>query len=282
MISVFLSALYILIGLIAGLVGSLTGLGGAVVITPVLSLLFGVPLEYAAGASLTATIATSSGSAVAYIKDKITNIRIGMSLEIATTIGAIFGSLSAAFVYSHNLAYLLFISFGLAVLSSIYLILKKKRTHRKSKEDWSTTAFQLRGKYYDKSTKEEIHYSGIRWWLGESVMLFAGLLSGLLGIGSGVLKVLGMDVGMHLPIKVSTATSDFMIGVTAVTSSVIYLSLGYIQPFLAAPITIGVLIGAFYGSKVMEHEKAGKIKILFVAILFVISIEMILRGFGIA
>ena len=282
MISVFSSALFILTGFIAGLVGALTGLGGAVVITPVLSLLFGVPLEYAAGASLAATIATSSGSAVAYIKDGITNIRIGMSLEIATTAGAIFGSLFAAFVYSHNLAYLLFIVFGLAVLFSIYPVLKKRRARRNSREDRSTTVFQLRGKYYDKSTKEEVHYSGIRWWLGESVMFVAGTLSGLLGIGSGVLKVLGMDVGMHLPIKVSTATSDFMIGVTAVTSSVIYLSLGYIQPLLAAPVIIGVLLGAFYGSKIMEHEKAGKIKTLFVSILAVIAIEMILRGLGIA
>lgn len=276
------SALLLLTGVAAGLVGSITGLGGAVVITPVLAILFGVPLEYAAGASLVATIATSSGAASAYIKDKITNIRIGMSLEIATTLGAIFGALSAAFVYSHNLAYLLFIVFGVTVMLSVFpMIRSKPKTYGKNK-DWTTDFFQLKGKYYDKASRKVINYAGVRWFLGEGVMFAAGIISGLLGVGSGVLKVLGMDLGMHLPIKVSTATSDFMIGVTAVTGSAIYWSLGYIKPLLVAPVIIGVLIGAFFGSKIMEAEKVSRIKTIFTIVLIVIAVEMILRGIGIA
>ncbi len=280
MLSLIYSILLFLTGTIAGFVGSMTGLGGAVVVTPVLSILFGVPLEYAAGASLVSTIATSSGAATAYIKDRLTNVRIGMSLEIATTLGAIIGAFSAAFIYSHNYAYLLFILFGVVILISACIMLKHRQNKRSNKTDWSSKFFQLKGRYYDKASKKEISYSGIRWWFGELVMLLAGTISGLLGVGSGVLKVIGMDSGMHLPIKVSTATSDFMIGVTAVTGSAIYWALGYIQPLLVAPILLGVLVGAKYGSKTMEKTYSYKIKMLFIMILSIVAIEMILRGFG--
>ncbi len=282
MISLVSSLLLSLTGIVAGIIGALTGLGGAVIITPVLSILFGVPLEYAAGASLVATIATSSGSAVAYIKDKVTNIRIGMSLEIATTAGAIFGALAAAFVYSHNLAYLIFIAFGSALLLSIYPTLKNRNFQKKNKPDHSTEVFQLRGSYYDKAEKKTIAYSGVRWWLGEGIMFIAGTLSGLLGVGSGVLKVLAMDSGMRLPIKVSTATSNFMIGVTAVTGSAIYWGLGYIRPFLVTPVIIGVLIGAAIGTRIMQQQQGSKVRTLFIIILAIISVEMILKGLGIA
>jgi Predicted permeases len=282
LITLIYSVFLVLTGIVAGLVGALTGLGGAVIITPVLSILFGVPLEYAAGASLVSTIATSSGAATTYIRDRITNVRIGMSLEIATTLGAIAGSLSAAFVYTHNLSYLLFIVFGAVILLSVYPVIRDGGVKARLKSDWSTKFFELRGRYYDKALKREVKYSGIRWWFGESVMLVAGVVSGLLGVGSGVLKVLAMDSGMHLPIKVSTSTSDFMIGVTAVTGSVIYWELGYIQPLLVAPILIGVLVGAYVGSAIMEKEPSRKLKNIFMLVLVVVAIEMILRGLGIA
>ncbi len=268
----------LIIGIAAGFVGSLTGLGGAVVILPALVLLFGTPIQYATGASLVSTIATSSGAAAAYVKDRISNIRIGMSLEVGTTLGAIGGALLAAFVYSHNLSFIILIAFGIVLLSSVYGVLRHKENFRRMREDWSTRLFQLRGDYYDSASKRRIRYTGVRWWFGEIVMFFAGIISGLLGIGSGVLKVLAMDSGMNLPIKVSTATSDFMIGVTAVTGSAIYWALGYIEPLLVAPIIIGVIIGSYFGSKVMKKTQSNSIRMIFALVLTVIAVEMIIRG----
>lgn len=269
-------------GTVAGFVGALTGLGGAVVITPVLSLLFGVPIEYAAGASLVATIATSSGAAVAYIKDGIVNLKIGMSLEIATTIGAIIGSFLAAAVYANNLAYIIFIIFGAVLLSSLYPTIKKGYGHKRTRTDWSTDVFQMKGVYYDKATKKRVKYAGSRWHIGESIMFVAGTISGLLGVGSGVLKVLALDSAMRLPIKVSTATSDFMIGVTAVTGSAIYWALGYIQPMLVAPVIVGVLLGAYFGTKTMQADGSSQLRSIFVIVLAIVAVEMILRGIGVA
>ncbi len=270
------------IGVAAGFIGSMTGLGGAVVIMPVLAIFLGVPVEYAVGASLVATIATSSGAAAAYIRDRITNIRIGMSLEIGTTLGAIGGALAAAVVYAHNLPDVILVLFGIALLFSLYVMLRKRGGTLARKGDWSTRFFQLKGSYYDKPAKTTVHYKGVRWLWGEAVMVCAGFLSGLLGIGSGVLKVLGMDSAMRLPIKVSTATSDFMIGVTAVTGSGIYWALGYIRPTLVAPVVIGTAIGAYAGSKVMETERNRVIVRLFIIILAIVAVESILRGVGIA
>ncbi len=271
-------------GLAAGIIGAMSGLGGGVVVIPVLTLLFGIPLEYAAGASLVATIATSSGAASAYVKDKLANIRIGMSLEVATTLGAIAGSLLAAYVYAHGISSYLFILFGVVLLVSLYPSFKKYRNARRKNEirDWTTQLFQLSGSYYDKARKRVVRYSGSRWWLGEAVMAVAGLMSGLLGIGSGVLKVMGMDWGMRLPMKVTTATSNFMIGVTAATGSAIYWELGYIQPFIAAPVVVGILIGAYIGSILLDRTRGRNIRMLFLVVLGIVGIEMMLRGFGVA
>ncbi len=273
-----------LAGFASGLVGAMSGLGGGVVIIPILTLLLGVPLEYAAGASLISTIATSSGAASAYIKDKLANIKIGMSLEIATTLGAIIGSLLAAYVYSNGISSWLFVLFGAVLILSLYPAFRQyEEVHRKRiNRDWSTDLFQLRGSYYDSAVRRTIKYSGYRWWLGESVMGVAGLISGLLGIGSGVLKVMGMDWGMKLPMKVTTSTSNFMIGVTAVTGSVIYWTLGYIQPFIAAPVVIGILLGAYCGSKLLQRTANRSVRLLFLILLGIIGIEMLLRGFGVA
>ena len=266
------------IGLIAGLVGALSGLGGAVIITPVLTILLGLPIQYAAGTALASSIATSSGAAATYIKSKITNIKIGMSLEIATTIGVILGALVAAFAYSNNLSYLIFIIFGIVMLLSVYPTLKRNRAVHRNRPDSTTKFFQLKGSYYDRAERKKIDYVGIRWWLGEIVMFVAGWVSGLLGVGSGVLKVLALDTGMRLPMKVSTATSNFMIGVTAVTGSAIYWALGYIQPIIVAPVIIGVVIGSFFGSMLLERMHSSSIRIIFSAILVIVALEMIVRG----
>ncbi len=277
-----LEIVLIVVGVAAGFVGSMTGLGGAVVIMPALSLFLGVPVEYAIGASLVSTIATSSGAAAAYVRDKITNIRIGMSLEIATTMGAIVGALTTAFIFAHDLSWLIFVLFGAVLLFSVYFVLKRRRRAFSKKGDWSTAFFQLRGSYYDYAKKRRVSYIGIRWLWGEAIMACAGFFSGLLGIGSGVLKVLGMDSAMHLPIKVSTATSDFMIGVTAVTGSGVYWALGYIKPTLVAPIIIGIAIGSYAGSRAMVWRRSRTIAIIFAVVMAAIAVEMILRGLGIA
>jgi uncharacterized membrane protein YfcA len=277
----YLMALLV-IGVAAGFVGSLTGLGGAVVIMPACSLLLDIPIEHATGAALVATIATSSGAAAAYVKDRISNVKIGMSLEIGTTAGAILGALCAAFVYSHNLSFLIFILFGVVVLFSVYPTFAKKDTVRKVRPDATTRIFKMQGSYYDRAEGKTVRYTGVRWWLGESIMCIAGIISGLLGVGSGVLKVLAMDSVMKLPVKVSTATSDFMIGVTAVTGSAIYWSLGYIDPTLVAPIIVGVIAGAFFGSKKMESVHKEKLRKLFTLVLVIVAVEMIIRGLGVA
>ncbi len=273
----------LVIGIVAGLVGSLSGLGGGVVVVPALTLLLGVPIAYAAGASLVATIATSSGAASRYIKDGLSNIKIGMSLEIATTLGAIVGSLTAAYIYSIGLSKLIFIIFGIVLFISIVptFIEYKKNRRTRLNSDWSTKAFQLEGSYYDRARGRMIRYSGFRWWFGEAIMGIAGIMSGLLGIGSGVLKVLAMDWGMKLPIKVTTSTSNFMIGVTAAASSAVYWSLGYIQPFMIAPIVLGILAGSYYGAHTLGSARSHRIRELFMALIAIVGVEMILRGFGV-
>jgi len=270
----------LLSSIIAGFIGSLTGLGGATVLVPIYTLFLSIPLEYATGASLISTIATSSGAASAYVKDRITNIRIGMSLEIGTTAGAIVGSLVAHYVYEHGLEFILFIIFGIVILTSVYPQLKRAYLElpKDMKPDWTTKMFQLYGKYYDLALNREVEYYGVRWWLGEIIMFFAGMISGLLGIGSGALKVIGMDWAMNLPIKVSTTTSNFMIGVTAATSSSLYWIFGYIQPVMAGVTAIGVLIGSYLGSRILPKIRNVRLRIIFIIIMIFLGIEMIIRG----
>ena len=284
MITAIYLAFLAVLGLAAGFVGSITGLGGGVVLIPALTLLLGMPIEYAAGASLISTIATSSGAASAYVKDRLANIRIGMSLEIATTLGAIVGSLAAALIYTHHLEQVIFVLFGLVLLSSTYPTFRELRRTKRTRmnRDWSTDFFNLRGRYYDSAKGRYVSYSGYRWFFGEGVMLIAGVISGLLGIGSGALKVIGMDWGMKLPIKVTTSTSNFMIGVTAAAGSAIYWVMGYIQPLLLAPILVGILAGSYLGSKMLPEMKGRHVRGFFLVVLVLLGIEMILRGVGIA
>ncbi len=264
----------------AGLLGSLTGLGGGTVLVPVLTLFLGVPVAYAAGSALISTIATSSGAASAYIRDRITNVRIGMGLEIATTSGSIVGSLTAAYIYSHGLEWIIYVVFGIVILMSIIPTAQRGKYEIPDPKppDWTTRVFKLYGSYYDEALKMEVKYWGVRWWLGELIMFFAGFISGLLGIGSGALKVLGMDWAMNLPMKVSTTTSNFMIGVTAATGSSIYWYFGYIQPVLASATAIGVLIGAMAGTRILVRITNRQVRWIFLAILAFLGFEMLLRG----
>ncbi|MGC9118952.1 MAG: sulfite exporter TauE/SafE family protein [Thermoproteus sp.] len=266
----------------AGFMGSLTGLGGATFLVPIYVLFIGIPIQYAAGASLISTIATSSGAGSAYLRDRVTNVRIGMSLEIATTSGSIVGSLAAAWVYAHNLQHAIYVIFGIVLLGSIYTQITRSKfelPEPKPPDRW-TKWLQLYGRYYDPALGREVDYHGVRWWLGELIMFVAGVISGLLGIGSGALKVLGMDWAMNLPMKVSTTTSNFMIGVTAATGSSIYWFFGYIQPYFAAVTAIGVLAGSFVGSKVLLKLRNVTIRYIFMAILAILGVQMLLRGLG--
>jgi len=257
----------------AGLVGALTGLGGGVVLIPLLTLVFNVDIRYAIGCALISSIATSSGSAVAYIKEGITNIRIGMFLEIATTTGAIIGALIAVYMPTNIVA----VIFGVVLLFSALMALRKKNEAADTSEK-STLArvLNLNGSY--TSPAGPVEYKVHRVIGGYSLMTVAGVISGLLGIGSGALKVLAMDTVMRIPFKVSTTTSNFMIGVTAAASAVVYLQRGYIEPDLAMPVVIGVLIGAFAGSKILLKADVKKLRLLFSVVIGFLAIEMIYNG----
>lgn len=267
-------------GIAAGIMGSLTGLGGATVLVPLLSIFYDIPIIFATGASLVSTIATSAGSASAYTREKITNVKVGIGLEIATTIGAIVGSLTAVFVYRHNLSWAIYIIFGLVLLTSLIPTIQRGKYEEPPKRDpdWTTKFFQLAGSYFDKRLGKKIDYAGVRWWLAEIIMFFAGLISGLLGIGSGALKVLGMDWAMNLPMKVTTTTSNFMIGITAATGSSIYWYEGYIQVFIAAATALGVLIGSFFGAKILLKITNKNVRWIFFGILSFLGVEMLLKG----
>ncbi|OWP56099.1 MAG: permease [Thermoplasmatales archaeon B_DKE] len=268
-------------GILAGFIGSLTGLGGGTVLVPLLSIFYGVPIVFATGASLISTIATSAGSASAYTKEKIANIKIGVGLEVATTIGAVVGSLLMVYLDHHALTWLIYIIFGVVLLGSLIPAVKRGQSELPphTRPDWTTRVFELSGKYHDARLKKDVSYNGIRWWLGEIIMFFAGTISGLLGIGSGALKVLGMDWAMNLPMKVTTTTSNFMIGITAATGSSIYWYSGEIQIFIAAATAIGVVIGAYFGAKALVKITNKDIRWIFLAILSFLGVEMIIRGF---
>ncbi|HKW10487.1 MAG TPA: sulfite exporter TauE/SafE family protein [Gemmatimonadaceae bacterium] len=257
----------------AGLLGALTGLGGGIVIVPMLTLLFGVDLRYAIGASLVSVIATSSGAAAAYVKEGYTNVRVGMLLEIATTVGALGGAYLAGRVGTSVIA----VVFGMMLLYSAWRSTKPLTEHV-SAEDAHPLANQLRLNSTYPTPNGFQPYAVQAVPAGFGLMLLAGILSGLLGIGSGALKVLAMDQLMHLPFKVSTTTSNFMIGVTAAASAGIYLARGYINPSLALPVMLGVLAGALTGARVLARANTQMLRRIFGAVVVVLALEMLYRG----
>ncbi len=257
----------------AGFLGSLTGLGGGVVIVPLLTLAFGVDIRYAIGASLVSVIATSSGAAAAYVRKGFSNIRIGMFLEIATTMGALVGAALASTLSTQILA----VIFGAVLIYSAFLSSRRrKEDHRSDKPDPWATFLKLDASYPTPDGKVQYHVRGIP--VGFSLMFVAGTLSGLLGIGSGAVKVLAMDQAMRLPFKVSTTTSNFMIGVTAAAGAGVYLSRGYIDPGLAMPVVLGVLVGSLLGARVLFGAKTRVLRIIFALIILALGIEMIYNG----
>ena len=275
---------FMLIAVLAGFLGSLVGLGGGIIITPALTILFGFDIKYAIGASIVAVIATSSGSAIAFVKDHVSNMRVGMFLEVFTTAGGVVGALMAG-VFSSKLLY---IFFSLILLNSFYGMLKKtglitklKKEEEKVENDKYADKYKLNSTYYDKATGETVKYNVTNVPQGSLVMFGAGFASGLLGIGSGAFKVVALDTYMKLPIKVSTATSNFMMGVTATASALIYFFNGTINPAIAAPIALGTLIGSRTGAKVMQRLDAKYIRYIFLPILLFTIVNMFLKGVGV-
>ena len=259
--------------LLAGFLGALTGLGGGVVIVPLLTLVFHVDLKYAIGAALVSVIATSSGAAAAYVKEGYSNVRVGMFLEIATTIGAISGAGLALYLKANIIA----IIFGVVLIYSAYTSIRPQpHDSVKQQPDRLATWLQMDSTYPTANGLESYHVSGIP--LGFLLMFVAGVLSGLLGIGSGAVKVLAMDKAMKLPFKVSTTTSNFMIGVTAAASAGIYLSRGYIDPGLAMPVMIGVLMGSLTGARVLANANVRILRIVFSTVIGALALEMIYSG----
>jgi uncharacterized membrane protein YfcA len=261
---------------LAGFLGSLTGLGGGVIVTPVLTLFLGVEMRYAIGASLVSVIATSSGSAAAYVREGYSNIRIGMLLEVATTFGALFG----AFLGTHISASYLSVIFGLILLQSAWSASRTRREKKNSiPSDPLAEKFQLNGSFQTNGGLRS--YVVRRVKTGFALMFGAGTLSGLLGIGSGSLKVIAMDQAMRIPFKVSTATSNFMIGVTAAASASVYLSRGYVDPAIAMPVMLGVLAGSVVGARFLPILPVPVLRKVFAVVVGIMAIQMILSGFHI-
>jgi uncharacterized membrane protein YfcA len=260
---------------IAGFLGALTGLGGGVVLVPMLSLLLGVDIRYAIGASLVSVIATSSGAAAAYVKEGFSNIRIGMFLEVATTLGALLGATLATRISSSAIATV----FGLVLIGSVYLSRKpRSKNERETPPDPLATRLRLNGSFPDVDGIRS--YNVQRVPLGWTLMFGAGTLSGLLGIGSGAMKVLAMDQAMKIPFKVSTTTSNFMIGVTAAASAGVYLARGYIDPGLSMPVVLGALAGSLLGTRVLVTADTKWLRRVFSIVIVVLGIEMLYKGFS--
>ena len=258
---------------LAGFLGALTGLGGGVVVVPALTLALGVDMKYAIGASLVSVIATSSGAAAAYVREGFSNIRIGMFLEIATTIGAVLGAFLASRFSTHALA----IVFGLILLQAAYLSFKgTPENAERVASDALATRLRLGGSYPVAGSPQTYGVRNVP--AGFAMMFGAGALSGLLGIGSGAVKVIAMDRVMRIPFKVSTTTSNFMIGVTAAASAGLYLKHGYIDPRVAMPVMLGVLAGALVGAKLLVHMRVKTLRMIFGAVILALAIEMIVNG----
>ena len=257
---------------LAGLLGSLTGLGGGVIIVPLLTLVFGVDIRYAIGASLVSVIATSSGAAAAYLKEGYSNMRVGMFLEIATTIGAVCGAFLATRIPTAAIA----IIFGFVLLWSAWTSLKPPPELAAPDTGRFARWLRLDGHYPTPEGDRAYHVTGVP--AGFGLMWVAGALSGLLGIGSGAVKVVAMDRAMRIPFKVSTTTSNFMIGVTAAASAGIYLHRGYLDPGIAMPVMLGVLAGALLGARILPTAKVHTLRVVFSVAISAVAIQMILQG----
>ncbi|MEN6449536.1 MAG: sulfite exporter TauE/SafE family protein [Thermoguttaceae bacterium] len=269
----------LLISIAAGFVGAMTGMGGGIVLIPAMTLL-GMNIKHAIAISIVSVIATSSGSASAYVRDRITNLKVGMFLEMFTIVGALVG---AAVTLASGQS-ILFILFGLILLvcSAALFLERREQWQAPAHQDGFSRWLELDGRYYDQSAGATIRYRGVRAAWGGPLMFLAGLVAGMLGIGAGALKVLIHDLVMGLPPKVSTTTSNLIIGVTALAGTSVYLAAGLIDPGLIAPVVLGIVLGSYFGAKLLVRLSNQAVRWLFMGVLLVLGVEMIVRGITIA
>ncbi len=263
------------ISYVAGLLGSLVGVGGGIIVVPALTLLMGVSIKKAIAASIVSVIATSSGAATTYVSERITNMRLGMVLEVATVTGALTGAYLAAFVPGQGL----FMIFALVLTYTAWSMLRPRGRSIEPVADAMADRLRLHGSFFDRSLGRDVSYRVFRTRLGLAVSYLAGIASGLLGIGGGVFKVPVMNLAMGIPIKACTATSNFMIGVTAATSAAVYFMRGEVLPFVAAPVAVGVLFGARTGARLLGGMRNSSIRMIFVSVLAVSALKMFMEGF---
>jgi len=270
------SAVSFLLSILAGVLGALLGLGGGIIIVPMLTLLLGVDIRHAIAASLVSIIATSSGAAAAYVRDGLANLRVAFFLEIGTVAGSMIGASLAGWLPATTLQGL----FG-ALLAATALMMLRRRTDRGAPvaPDPLADRLHLHGSLRDPATGRETPYRVTRSRLGMGLMVLAGILSGLLGVGAGILKVPALDLGMRLPIKASSATSNLMIGVTAAAGAGVWLARGDVQPLIAAPVATGVLLGAMLGARLLPRLPSLWIRRVFVVVLLWVSGQMLWRAF---
>lgn len=267
--------LLLVISVVAGFIGAMSGMGGGVVLIPALTLL-GLDIKHAIAVSIVSVIATSSGAASAYVREHITNLKIGMFLEMFTIVGALLGAHITLISAQRPLT----IIFGVVLLISWATLVARRHEEFRAaaRQDRFSHWLEFEGSYYDQSARKEIEYKGVRAYLGGACMLGAGLIAGLLGIGAGALKVLILDLGMSLPPKVSTTTSNLIIGVTALAGTSVYLAAGLVDPGLVAPVILGVLAGAVIGTRVLVRISNQRVRQFFLVVLLVLGAEMIVRG----
>jgi uncharacterized protein len=277
-----LVALLILLAVTAGLVGSLSGLGGGVVVIPTLVILFGVPIPEAIGTGAITILATSTTSGAAYVHDHLSDLRIGMFLEIATVPGALIGATATVFLTHANLADALLVALGIVLLATIPGSLARRNEELPGPvhPDARSKSLGLSGSYQDQALDRSVVYTAERTTPALGVMLGAGLVSGMFGIGGGVFKVLAMEKYLRLPMKVATATSNFMIGVTAAAGAGILFAAGFVNPLFAAPVALGTAGGAYLGSQILPHLRNRTVRLFFLPIVFLLAVELILRGVG--
>lgn len=264
-----------LISIAAGFVGAMSGMGGGVVLIPAMTML-GVDIKQAIAISIVSVIATSSGSASAYVRDRITNLKVGMFLEMFTILGALVGAAITLAAGRNGL----FIAFGVVLLVSWLALFAQRHEQWRpaASQDRMSQWLELEGRYYDQASAREVQYRAVRAYLGGPLMFAAGLIAGMLGIGAGALKVLIHDLVMGLPPKVSTTTSNLIIGVTALAGTSVYLAAGMIDPGLVAPVMLGILLGAFVGTKLLVRLTNRVVRQFFLVVLLVVGIEMLVRG----
>ena len=262
----------------AGVLGAILGLGGGILLVPLLTLFFGVSLPYAMGASIVSVIATSCGAAAGHLSSGLANLRLGLFLATATVSGALLGAGLVGVVPARALQIL----FGLALGYSAFTTLRQLHVEvaESLTVDPLAQRFGLGGVYHDRALGRDVAYQAVHVGRGTAVMFGAGVLSGLLGIGSGAFKVLAMDTFMRLPMKVSTATSNFMIGLTAAASAGVYFSRGDIHPVIATPVALGVLLGSYVGTRLIGRLRNTTVRKLFLPIVLYLAVSMLLRGLG--